>query len=251
MKKIVLACLLAFIATSAVYAQKTIMFDLSHSQCRDVYEGYETYPLVVPAYTEMAAEVGAQLVVNEEAEITSKLLKGVDVLVMLSPLSNQLQKDLTATEKEALVKYVKKGGSLIFFVDDNHRVDVERYGANDVFRPFGIEVGKDVPLPGNVGAVSFKNEIFKERYEIPYSGACLMTGGTPVSVCMEEGYLHGTYVQLKNGGKLYVGGDTMVGLLLGYPDGERKTHNRMETRWWGKDSRPYMTDLLAWALKKK
>ena len=250
MRKVLFTCLLTVLAMS-VYAQKTIMFDLSHSQCRDVYEGHETYPLVVPAYREMAAEVGAQLVVNEESEITSKLLKGVDVLVMLSPLSNQLQKDLTAVEKEALVKYVKKGGSLIFFVDDNHRVDVNRYGANDVFRPFGIEVGKDVPLPGNVGAVSFKNEIFKERYEIPYSGACLMTGGTPVSVCMEEGYLHGTYVQLKNGGKLYVGGDTMVGLLLGYPDGERKTHNKMETRWWGKDSRPYMTDLLAWALKKK
>ena len=42
----------------------------------------------------------------------------------------------------------------------------------------------------------------------------------------------------------------MVGLLLGYPDGERKSFNRMETRWWGKDSRAYMTDLLEWALKR-
>lgn len=251
MKKILLASLMALVATSAALAQKTIMFDLSHSQCTDVYEGYETYPLVIPAYKEMAAEVGARLVVNDSTEITSKLLKGVDVLVMLSPLSSKLQKDLTAVEKEALVKYVKKGGSLIFFVDDNHRVDNARYGANDVLKPFGIEVFNDVPLPGNVGAVSFKNEIFRDRYEIPYSGACLMTGGTPVSVCMEEGYLHGTYVQLKNGGKLFAGGDTMVGLLLGYPDGERKTTNKMATRWWGKDSRPYMTDLLSWALKKK
>lgn len=55
---------------------------------------------------------------------------------------------------------------------------------------------------------------------------------------------------VKNGGKLFVGGDTMVGLLLGYPDGERKSFNRMETRWWGKDSRAYMTDLLAWGLRK-
>lgn len=249
MRKIFIS-LLSFFMVFCANAQKTIMFDLSHSQCRDVYEGHETYPLVVPAYTEMAAEVGAQLVVNDNTEISTKLLKDVDVLVMLSPLSSKLQKDLTDVEKEALVKYVKKGGSLIFFVDDNHRVDNARYGANDILKPFGIEVFDDVPLPGNVGAVSFKNEIFRDRYEIPYSGACLMTGGTPVSVCMEGGYLHGTYVQLKNGGKLYVGGDTMVGLLLGYPDGERKVTNRMETRWWGKDSRPYMTDLLAWALKK-
>ncbi len=107
----------------------------------------------------------------------------------------------------------------------------------------------DVPLPGNVGAISFPNKIFKQRYEIPYSGACLMTGGMPVSVCMNDGYLHGTIVELQNGGKLYVGGDTMVGLLLGYHDGVRLSRNMMATRWWGKDSWNYMKDLLTWALK--
>ena len=146
--------------------------------------------------------------------------------------------------------FVKKGGSLIFFVDDNHRVDLSRYGANDVTKAFGIEFGEDVALPGNVGAVSFKNEIFKERYEIPYSGACVMTGGIPASVCMEDGWLHSSYVKLNNGGKFFAGGDTMVGLLLGYEDGVRKVRNGMETRWWGKDSRAYMTDLLEWSLKK-
>ncbi|MBO7417951.1 MAG: hypothetical protein J6U14_03340 [Bacteroidaceae bacterium] len=250
MKKILTIAIVLMAVAVSIQAQKRIMFDLSHSQCTDVYEGHETYPLVVPAYTEMAQQLGAELVVNNDAEITPQLLKKIDVLVMLSPLSNKLQKDLTEVEKQALVNYVNKGGSLIFFVDDNHRVDLDRYGANDVTRPFGIEFGKDVPLPGNVGAVSFKSEIFKERYEIPYSGACVMTGGTPVSVCMEDGWLHGTYVKTKKGGKLFVGGDTMVGLLLGYPDGVRKVTNRMETRWWGKDSRAYITDLLAWALKK-
>lgn len=250
MKKILTIAIVLMAVAVSIQAQKRIMFDLSHSQCTDVYEGHETYPLVVPAYTEMAQQLGAELVVNNDAEITLQLLKKIDVLVMLSPLSNKLQKDLTEVEKQALVNYVNKGGSLIFFVDDNHRVDLDRYGANDVTRPFGIEFGKDVPLPGNVGAVSFKSEIFKERYEIPYSGACVMTGGTPVSVCMEDGWLHGTYVKTKKGGKLFVGGDTMVGLLLGYPDGVRKVTNRMETRWWGKDSRAYITDLLAWALKK-
>ena len=36
-----LACLLM----TGANAQKKIMFDLSHSQCTDVYEGHETYPL--------------------------------------------------------------------------------------------------------------------------------------------------------------------------------------------------------------
>lgn len=250
MKKIFTIALVLLALTSCDQGQKKIMFDLSHSQCTDVYKGHETYPLVVPAYTEMAQQLGAELVVNEEAEITPQLLKGIDVLVMLSPLSNKLQKDLTEVEKKTLVDFVKKGGSLIFFVDDNHRVDLSRYGANDVTRAFGIEFGEDVALPGNVGAVSFKNEIFKDRYEIPYSGACVMTGGIPASVCMEDGWLHGSYVKLDNGGKFFAGGDTMVGLLLGYEDGVRKVRNGMETRWWGKDSRAYMTDLLEWSLKK-
>ena len=250
MKKLFTIILVLLALTSCNQGQKKIMFDLSHSQCTDVYKGHETYPLVVPAYTEMAQQLGAELVVNEEAEITPQQLKGIDVLVMLSPLSNKLQKDLTEVEKKTLVDFVKKGGSLIFFVDDNHRVDLSRYGANDVTRAFGIEFGEDVALPGNVGAVSFKNEIFKDRYEIPYSGACVMTGGTPASVCMEDGWLHSSYVKLDNGGKFFAGGDTMVGLLLGYEDGVRKVRNGMETRWWGKDSRAYMTDLLEWSLKK-
>lgn len=250
MKRLFTIALVLLALTSCSQEQKKIMFDLSHSQCTDVYEGHETYPLVVPAYTEMAQQLGAELVVNEEAEITPQLLKGIDVLVMLSPLSNKLQKDLTEVEKNTLVDFVKKGGSLIFFVDDNHRVDLSRYGANDVTRAFGIEFGEDVALPGNVGAVSFKNEIFKDRYEIPYSGACVMTGGIPASVCMEDGWLHSSYVKLDNGGKFFAGGDTMVGLLLGYDDGVRKVRNGMETRWWGKDSRAFMTDLLEWALEK-
>lgn len=250
MKKLLTIALVLLALTSCNQGQKKIMFDLAHSQCTDVFKGHETYPLVVPAYTEMAHQLGAELVVNEEAEITPQLLKGIDVLVMLSPLSNKLQKDLTEVEKKTLVDFVKKGGSLIFFVDDNHRVDLSRYGANDVTRAFGIEFGEDVALPGNVGAVSFKNEIFKERYEIPYSGACVMTGGIPASVCMEDGWLHSSYVKFNNGGKFFAGGDTMVGLLLGYEDGVRKVRNGMETRWWGKDSRAFMTDLLEWALEK-
>ena len=228
---------------------KKILFDLSHAQCLDIYEGHETYPKVVPAYKRMISEMGgAELIVNEDAVIDGKLLSGVDVLIMLSPLSNKLQKNLSQTERKALVDFVKDGNSLIFFIDDAHRVDWNAYGALDVVSPFGFSFGQDVRLPGNVGAVAFPNEIFSGRHEIPYSGACVMTGGEPVSVCMEEGYLHGSIVKLPQGGKLYVGGDTMVGLLLGYFDGQRKTMEMMETRWWGKDSYQYMSELIRWAL---
>ena len=229
--------------------KKRILFDLSHSQCTDTFKGYETYPYLLPAYERMLQELDypAELVIHEQGELTEELLAEADVVLMLSPLNKGLQKNLTEEERKNLVRYVAEGGSLLFFIDDAHRVDWQAYGAADVVGPYGISFGADVPLPGNVGAIAFPNRIFKERYEIPYSGACLMRGGEPVSVCMEGGYLHGTIVELANGGKLYVGGDTMVGLLLGYVDGERLNFDKMATRWWGKDSWNYMKALLNWA----
>ena len=231
--------------------EKVVLFDMAHSQCTDTYQGYETYPKVIPAYMRMLHDIGnARLVINQDGELNAALLKKADAVVMLSPLNNQLQKDLTAAERAALVAYVRDGGSLLFFIDDAHRVDWDRYGAEDIAEAFGIHFGADVPLPGNVGAVAFPGSIFSQRWEIPYSGACLMSGGTPVSVCMEDGHLHGTVVTLEGGGRLYVGGDTMVGLLLGYADGERKSMNMMATRWWGSHSYEYMKELLIWALSR-
>ena len=250
-KKIFMS-LLAAIAFVAAEAQqpKNVMFDLSHNQCRGIEPGYETYPQVLPGYEEIVAKCGARLTINEDEEITARLLEDVDVLVMLSPLSVKLQKNLTEAEQRALVDFVRQGGSLILFVDDEHRVNVRQYGAEEVTRPFGITFGGDVTdIPFNSGAVSFENEIFGGRREIPYSGARLMQGGIPASVCMEHGYQHSGYLKLDNGGKLFVAADTMVGLLMGYEDGERNVGKGMASRWWGKDSRLYMQELIAWALK--
>lgn len=228
----------------------TIMFDLSHGQLKGLEKGFETYTKVIPVYEEIAKALNASFVINEDKEITPELLKGVDVFIMLSPLSNKLQKNLTPIERITLVSYVKKGGSLIFFIDDEHRVNNELYGGNEVTKPFGITFGPDADVPFNAGAISFKNEIFSDRLEIPYSGARLMEGGFPVSVSMVGGYLHASTVTLKNGGKLYAGSDTMVGLFLGTPDGKQFGEKKMDTRWFGKDCRKYMEELIVWALKK-
>ena len=66
---------------------------------------------------------------------------------------------------------------------------------------------------------------------------------------MEGGWIHDSYVKAEGGGKLFVAGETMVALLMGLPDGDRNVHKMMQTRWWGKDSRLYMKELLAWSIK--
>lgn len=226
------------------------MFDLSHGQCNDTYPGHEYYTDIVPDYEEMIRQAGANWSLNDSSEIDTELLEPVDVLIMLSPLSQKPQKNLTETEKRVIIDFIRKGGRLLLFVDEDHRVNLAEYGANDIVSPFGIELGTDIHgLPGNSGAVSFENEIFAGRREIPFSGARGIKGGIPASVCYEGGYLHSTFTTLENGGKLFVAADTMVGQLMGYPDGTRNISNKMQTRWWGNDSRLFMRELIDWALK--
>ena len=203
---------------------------------------------MIPEYEKIAKEVGFQLVMNKSG-ITGQTLNGIDALLIISPLAKSTQRNLTDTEKQAIIDYIRQGGSVIMFIDEEeYRVNLEEYGANDITRKFGIEVLDDFEVPGNCGAVTFENEIFDRRREIPCSGVRGIKGGIPASVCMEQGRQISAFVRLDNGGKLYVAGETMVALLMGYPDGERNVHKMMKTRWWGKDSRIYMKELLEWAL---
>lgn len=250
MKKILLSLWMAMAIVMGVLAQeKRLMFDLAHGQFQHVGVDPSMYADVIPTYKEMLSRLGAEYVENRE-EITRETLRDIDVLLMLSPLSHETQKPISSIEKEAIVNFIRGGGRVILMVDEeSHRVILDTYGANDITRPFGIELGDDIlDVPGNCGAVSFENEIFGGRREVPYSGARLLKGGIPASVCMEGGYLHASYVELENGGKLYVVAETMVGLLMGYPDGERNVHKKMQTRWWGKDSKLYMEELIKWSL---
>lgn len=240
-------CLLGIFHASA---QRKVLFDLSHGQFQDVFVDPSYYDYVIPGYEEIAHDSGYQLILNR-GELTADVLKGMDAVLIISPLAKATQKNSTETEKQALVRYVKKGGSLILFVDEEvHRVDLDAFGANDITEPFGITQLSDVDVPGNCGGITFENEIFHGLREIPVSGVRAVRGGIPASVCMEQGVQISSYAKQKNGGRIYVAGETMVALLMGFPDGDRNVHKRMETRWWGKDSRLYMKELLLWVLNK-
>lgn len=240
-------CLMMALGASA---QQKVMFDLSHGQFKDTFVDSTYYDYVIPGYEKMAQEGGYQLVMNQ-SEITAQALDGMDALLILSPLSKTTQKNFTEVEKRAITDYIKRGGAVLLFIDEEkYRVNLKEYGVNDITRAFGIEVLYDFDVPGNCGAVTFENEIFGGRREIPCSGVRGVKGGIPAGVCMEQGYQMASFVHFDNGGKLYVAGETMAALLMGYPDGERNVHKMMQTRWWGKDSRLYMAELLKWALKE-
>ena len=247
-------CALLAVACSTEKRTPVIMFDKSHGQCL----GSSYTADVVPDYQKMAADNGAEFVVNEDQPLNEATLAGVDVVLMLSPLQHNLQKNITDEEAAALINFINRGGSLIVFVDEEaHRVILKDYNINAVTTPFGIEFGYDHKIAFNNGAVSFENDIFKGRYEVPCTGMRSVKGGIPASVCMDEGYLHASYVELESGGKLFACAETMVALLMGGDeDIERKGPTRRtpegkmtQTGWFGKDSRQYMADLIAWSLK--
>ena len=146
--KTLFSLLIALLLILPAQAQKRLLFDLSHGQC----QGSSYLGDVVPDYRRMAADNGAEFIINEQP-LTAATLKGIDVVLMLSPLQHDLQKNITAEEAEALVKFIKRGGALLVFVDEeSHRVHLDKYNINAVTKPFGVEFGGDnkivVPLQG-------------------------------------------------------------------------------------------------------
>lgn len=124
MKKLVCMCasLMIVLGTSA---QQKVMFDLFHGQFKDTFVDSTYYDYVIPGYEEIAREGGYQLVMNK-SEITAQALDSVDALLILSPLSKTTQTNFTDREKRAITDYIRQGGSVIMFIDEEkHRVDLE------------------------------------------------------------------------------------------------------------------------------
>jgi hypothetical protein len=244
MKKVIFIAILA-LTTNNLFAQKTVLLSISHEQKQQYLN---VSPQMFEKYREIVENtLGARLVVNEDRELNGAFLAGVDLLIIPSPLSRETSKPLTAVEKRAIVDFVRNGGRLIFFTDEDRRMDINAFGGNDIVRPFGMEFGGDLPRLAST-AVSFVGEVFKGKYEVPYVGSRELTGGIPISVKNSEGgHRHGAYTKLENGGTIAAFGETMVGLFLGgventRPDGSTVT-------WAGKDNKQFMLELIEWMLK--
>jgi len=75
-------------------------------------------------------------VLDSNQEITSAVLTGVDVLVITYPQSGTGQKDISASEMDAIRTFVSNGGALLFTGKSNYGEDPTRY--NDFLTSMGI-----------------------------------------------------------------------------------------------------------------
>lgn len=248
LKVLSLALIFLFVWNAVLTAQdKLVLLDIS---LEDKSEYVKVSPNIFEHYKDVVEnQLGANLIINEGQEVDRKLLEKTDVLVVLSTLSStDLKRSRTETEIKSIVSFVKNGGRLIFFTDEDQRVNIDAFGANQIVNPFGLEFGNDLPKMSNAGAISFIGEFIKDRYELPYSGSRELTGGIPLSVMNAEGaHLHGAYVKLENSGKLAAFGETMVGLFIGGVEFTLPNGNSIV--WKGKDNKQFMKELIAWTLE--
>ena len=194
----------------------------------------------------IAQRLGLEIVPSNRA-ITPATLDGVDILYLRAP-----SQPFTADEKEAIVAFVRKGGSLFLVLDEERRQSLSGTGVNDLIAPFGLRLTPDHKAPHNTGALARAGEIHKADREVPYSGGRAVEGGTPFSFVMgadgrPSDVAHGAFTKLDSGGRIVVLGDAMVTLFMGSQQGERlQGRTAQDTVYWGKDSGIFMEEISEW-----
>jgi hypothetical protein len=151
---------LLFTETSA--QNKVVLLDIS---LEEKSEYLKVSPNIFANYQDIVENhLGAKLIINEDQEIGSELLNKADVLIVLSTLSSTaIKKTRSANEISSIISFVKNGGKLIFFTDEDRRMNIEAFGANEIVRPFGMEFGSDLPMARNTGAISFVGRVYQRQ----------------------------------------------------------------------------------------
>jgi hypothetical protein len=216
---------------------KTIYFDRAH--------GEAPWP---PQMLEMGKR-GAYTLEPGNGPITAAALAGSRLLYLRAP--NQAFQD---SEKQAIISFVKAGGSLLLVLDEEERQKLAVVGVNDVIASFGLKLSGDTPRIVNTGAIAKAGEINKVDREIPYDGGRQVFGGTPFAYQLDQqgnpAQPYAAYSKLDNGARIVVMGEGMASLFLGVPEGVRLTVQPANPKWWGKDSMIFMEEVLSWLLAR-
>ncbi|MDE3196506.1 MAG: hypothetical protein KGN84_09190 [Acidobacteriota bacterium] len=216
---------------------RTIYFDRAHGEAR--------WP---PQMTDLQSRVGFVLKAGA-GPIASDALAGSRLLYLRAP-SLALQE----AEKKQVIDFVRRGGSLLIVLDEEHRQKLAVVGVNDVIEPFGLRLSGDTPNIVNTGAIAKAGEIDKADREVPYDGGREVFGGTPFAYQLDRAgkpaQPYASYVKLDNGARIVVMGEGMASLFLGEPGAARLTVDPANPKWWGKDSAVFMEEVLTWLLAR-
>lgn len=191
----------------------------------------------------IARKLGLQIQTSAES-IGSEALEGARILYLRAP-----SKEFTAAETQAIIAFVKSGGSLLLVLDEERRQSLERTRVNELISPFGMTLTADTEYVPNAGAIAMAGEINKANREVPYDGGRAVEGGTAFAFQLDKegrpSQPFGAYTRLDSGGRIVVLGEGMASLFLGDPNGVRLSGGaNTPTTYWGKDSAIFMEEVL-------
>ena len=155
-----------------------------------------------------SAAVGASISYLKP-EITAQKLDDCDLLFIHTP-SAQYSKE----EVDAIIKYVRNGGSLFLIMDADYWTDLEKTNVNDIVSPFGFQFGGNSADTLSGGHAKVGGPITKDPLKVIYHGARTLSGGTPFCFSNQSQEPFGAYKDLEDGGKIVVMGDGMVSLYM-------------------------------------
>ena len=143
-----------------------------------------------------------------KSEINAKALNNCDLLFIHMP-STLYSKE----EANAIVEYVRNGGSLFLVMDVDYWSTLAQTGVNDIISPFDIQFGGD-SADTLSGGYTRAGVLTSKPLKVTYHGARTLSGGTSFCFNTQSQETFGVYKDVNNGGKVVIMGDGMVSLYM-------------------------------------
>lgn len=185
--------------------------------------------------------------------VSSESLVAIDILFIRVPKTQ-----ITKPEVDAIVAFVRGGGSLLLVMDEERRSSLMSTGVNEIIRPFGLAFTDDIEYLHNCGAICKAGDIHSSDREVPFSGGRGVTGGSVFGYQLDEDgnttAAFATTQTTDGGGRIIILADGMAAGLMGTSNGQRLsgvTRNPAKTTYWGKDSAVFLTEVIDWLAKDK
>jgi hypothetical protein len=191
-------------------------------------------------------------ILSFEQPISADGLRGSSLLYLRAP-----SKPFTEEEKNSIIQFVERGGSLLLVLDEERRQNLQLTGVNDLITPFGMRLTADTAYVPNPGAIALAGEINRSDREIPYDGGRAIEGGKAFAFQLDKAgkpaQPYAAWQRIEGGGRIVVMAEGMASLFLGSPNGRRLTavlNGGDASLYWGKDSAIFMEEVLSWLVHK-
>jgi hypothetical protein len=239
MKTLLCCLLLSSVALAGDAGENRLVMDLGHG-----------VKAVAAPLEELGKTLGVDIQPVRET-VTSAALQGARAFYLRTPT-----KPYSPEEQQAVIDFVRGGGSLLVVFDEERNTPLAPSGLNDILKPLGFELTDDTEYLHNTGGLAKAGLINAADRELPFSGGRAVRGGTPFAWQLDRdgkpAQPFASYA-LIGSARVVVMSEAMASAFLGKPEGVRLTgvpRDPANTVYWGKDSAKFMEEVVAWLIRR-